>query len=86
MVAVDLDQFRNTEVGRGYRAKHVVRQRTAGHSETIQTVHNHTNIGADRGKSRESASTKTAIETKDLLRNDGLRAFRKEIESILASS
>jgi ribosomal protein S2 len=26
--AVDLDQFRNTQVGKGYQAKHVVRQRT----------------------------------------------------------
>lgn len=27
--AVDLNQFRNTEVGKGYQAKHVVRQRVA---------------------------------------------------------
>lgn len=28
-VAVDLNQFRNTEVGKGYQAKHVIRQRSA---------------------------------------------------------
>lgn len=29
-VAVDLSQFRNEEVGKGYKAKHVIRQREAG--------------------------------------------------------
>ena len=37
--AVDLDQFRNTEVGKGYQAKHVVRQATAAAaSVTIQDM------------------------------------------------
>jgi hypothetical protein len=32
--AVDLSQFRNEEVGRGYKAKHVVRQREASSAPT----------------------------------------------------
>src|SRR3569623_769458 len=39
VVAVDLNQFRNTEVGKGYQAKHVIRQRThasnIGHRSAI---------------------------------------------------
>lgn len=33
--AVDLNQFRNTEVGHGYQAKGVVRQKSMTHADTI---------------------------------------------------
>lgn len=36
--AVDLSQFRNEEVGKGYQAKHVVRQREATSSTTTGVV------------------------------------------------
>ena len=36
--AVDLSQFRNEEVGRGYQAKHVVRQRETAVSSSIGMV------------------------------------------------
>lgn len=82
VVAVDLDQFRNTEVGTGYQAKHVVRQKTAASTTTkTKIVNSNFQNAADRGKSSEDKS----IEKEELLRNDGLRAFRKEIESILSS-
>lgn len=82
VVAVDLDQFRNTEVGTGYQAKHVVRQKTAAATTTkTRIVNSNFQSGADRG----SKTSEKAIERDELLRNDGLRAFRKEIESILSS-
>ncbi len=83
VAAVDLNQFRNTEVGTGYQAKHVVRQKTAEPTVTkTRIVNSNFQSGADRNS--ESSQAK-AIETDELLRNDGLRAFRKEIESILSS-
>ena len=85
VVAVDLNQFRNTEVGTGYQAKHVVRQKTAGASTTTKTrvVNGDFQSGADKNNTKSSQPQ--AIETDELLKNDGLRAFRKEIESILSS-
>lgn len=82
--AVDLNQFRNTEVGEGYQAKHVVRQRTAAApSSTTTTI----SIAEARPNAREShCSNKLLPLTKEaLLQNRGLREFRKEIESILSS-
>ena len=83
-VAVDLNQFRNTEVGKGYQAKHVVRQRTATVAKTKTTTIN-SNVDVGQRNNGGAASNKT-IEKEELLRNDGLRAFRREIESILSSS
>ena len=83
-VAVDLNQFRNTEVGKGYQAKHVVRQKTAADSAAnlkTRTVNNDFTV-VDHSK-RETEND--VIDTEELLKNDGLRAFRKELESILSS-
>jgi len=80
-VAVDLNQFRNTEVGKGYQAKHVVRQRTATATKTkITTI----NSNVDRRNHNGPATATTTIKKEELLRNDGLRAFRREIENILS--
>jgi hypothetical protein len=81
-VAVDLNQFRNTEVGTGYQAKHVVRQKTAsGPQMKTRTV----NDRVIQGPAKTAESTAKPITLEELLKNDGLRAFRKEIESILSS-
>ena len=83
VVAVDLGQFRNTEVGKGYQAKHVVRQKMATTTKTkTRTVNDDFNVR----KRLQSETATTPIDTNELLKNDGLRAFRKEIESILSSS
>ena len=89
VVAVDLNQFRNTEVGSGYQAKHVVRQKKAAVATTTQTIVNNNNnsnfqMSGGNQKSNKGFHEK-AIETEELLKNDGLRAFRREIESILSS-
>lgn len=83
VVAVDLSQFRNTEVGTGYQAKHVVRQRTASAPKTkIKTINRNFDTGLENPGKKD---TTKGIDKETLLRNDGLRAFRKEIENILSS-
>ena len=85
VVAVDLNQFRNTEVGSGYQARHVVRQKTAGDERSAtKIVYKNTDFSTGHGENETTKDTKD-IATEDLLKNDGLRAFRKEIESILSS-
>mmetsp|Transcript_52637 Transcript_52637/g.58860 ORF Transcript_52637/g.58860 Transcript_52637/m.58860 type:complete len:192 (-) Transcript_52637:63-638(-) len=108
VAAVDLNQFRNTEVGKGYQAKHVVRQATTVnnrtnntaqimHAETIKTTTATTKRSRIRGnddddekrrrKEYNNADDTTKLvfpEKEELLRNYGLRAFRREIENILS--
>ncbi len=100
--AVDLNQFRNTEVGKGYQARHVVRQKTASDLssgdqgtakrmvEIRDATRRRTKEADDeeqkRKKPRLTASSQNETLNKDkLLQNAGLRAFRKELESILSS-
>lgn len=94
--AVDLNQFRNTEVGKGYQAKHVVRQSTGRSSDV--TIKDMTKVSSDadkretssapdkkkrkRGKS-DKRNDRTSLGEKRLqkyLECEGLRAFRKELE------
>ncbi|VEU44472.1 unnamed protein product [Pseudo-nitzschia multistriata] len=84
VVAVDLSQFRNTEVGRGYQARHVVRQRSAA-IETTKTTTVNDRVHLPRARDSERPVKQEPLDKEDLLRNEGLRLFRKEIESILAS-
>jgi hypothetical protein len=100
VTAVDLNQFRNTEVGKGYQAKHVVRQNTATNNDTAAAqviIDAETMIPASTKKRRSAAVTMArsadndttttlafVTEKEELLRNDGLRLFRREIENILS--
>jgi hypothetical protein len=104
VTAVDLNQFRNTEVGKGYQAKHVVRQNTASTNNdtaaaaTQVMIDAETMVPASTKKKRSAAvvrmerradndtATTVAVvtEKEELLRNDGLRLLRREIENILS--
>jgi len=129
--AVDLQQFRNTEVGKGYQAKHVVRQRTgippaksedavqdmtiaSGAPDTAADGHSTKKERSKKSSSRKSKKRKKrdsspAPKDKDYdgkkrdrsssskrnskserlekyLKCEGLRNFRKEIESIVKES
>ena len=84
--AVDISQFHNSVVGEGYKAKHVVRQATVPKSATETKIKDMTggaqfdaNVTASRHQDLET----TKLDTETLLKNDGLRAFRKEIENLL---
>ena len=81
--AVDLSQFRNTEVGVGYQAKHVVRQRTGVEKVENDDVMQAIQDTNQRAATKSSQTTKQAATTSEMLGNKGLRDFRKEIESIL---
>ena len=79
--AVDIQQFQNHDVGQGYQARHVVRQPSAHTSNRMEVR------DMSGGKFNEKEETKKIVDSGDreYLQNKGLRDFRKEIESILAS-
>ena len=90
--AVDLEQFRNTQVGKGYQAKHVIRQRLA--PNPIVSLKGMTQKNSADGKRAntnkrkallEEPSKKTLLGTTRLhkyLQCEGLRKFRKELATI----
>jgi hypothetical protein len=87
-VAVDLNQFRNTEVGTGFQAKHVVRQRTASTLPTTATTTKTVNhmmmmTRTDNNNNNNNNKVCPHLTKEELLRNEGLRQFRKEIEKII---
>jgi hypothetical protein len=94
-IAVDLSQFRNTEVGKGYQAKHVIRQRSAtAAKEATMTVRDMTKVYTTAKKSKEAKVNKRKSSRDDKKRPQqqlqrylqcrGLRTFRKELAAIEA--
>ena len=83
VTAVDIRQFQNHVVGQGYQAKHVVRQPSANLA-SFQAQITDMSGGAVFHSETEKAK-KADSGYRDYIKNDGLREFRKEIESILAS-
>lgn len=97
--AVDLNQFRNQEVGLGYQAKHVIRQKT--HSDTMMEPstrivvdtttktkeEEETNRTQKQKKKREAKEEQDSptVRLDRYLQCKGMRQFRKELESILSS-
>lgn len=82
VAAVDIRQFQNIVVGEGYQAKHVVRQPGANPASSLKIKD--MSGGTVFNREGEKAS-KSDSGDRDYIKNDGLREFRKEIESILAS-
>jgi hypothetical protein len=83
---VDISQFRNFEVGKGYQAKHVIRQRTGESSQPAMEIKDMTGSK----EAVEEKEAKISVETledirKSYIKSSGLREFRKEIEKILNS-
>ncbi|KAL7578217.1 hypothetical protein ACA910_012641 [Epithemia clementina (nom. ined.)] len=98
-VAVDLEQFRNHQVGEGYQAKFVVRQQYAhepARKEKIDSVAVVDILRAKRSRNDETGISKSDKKrqrknTSDeilakYLECEGLRQFRKELEKIVNSS
>lgn len=93
--AVDLSQFRNEEVGKGYKAKHVVRQRDASSSVAIKGVvdmsggaYLSTNKRCQddvrkKGEKRALNSKSDVPCFESYLRSKGMRDFIKEIDKIM---
>lgn len=79
--AVDLSQFRNEEVGKGYKAKHVVRQKDATASvASVVDMSGGKFSQADKKKNEEYVHHGSYMESK------GIRDFLKEIDKILKPS
>lgn len=92
--AVNIKQFQNTEVGAGYQARGVVRQKTAGgeapQSQHVRDMtHAVTGDSSERKRPKEAKEKGTTTKRKRLeeyMKCDGIREFRKEIEHLLASA
>ena len=96
--AVDLSQFRNEEVGKGYKAKHVVRQREAAISSTELVDKSGGKFSKkeagskkrrrdDGEKGNDGSKSKQAKDTTTPLESylacKGMRDFMKEVDKIL---
>jgi hypothetical protein len=96
--AVDLSKFRNTEVGQGYQAKHVIRQKTTG--APIDIVRDNSTSGKESGVDNRPSQPpynervndpRTDIaakreEAKDRFRGDGNRPKRNRDQGDTSSS
>lgn len=91
--AVDLSQFRNEEVGKGYKAKHVVRQRDASSSVAIKDMSGGAYGLLTNKRCQDDVrkkGEKIALDSKSdvpcfesYLRSKGMRDFIKEIDKIM---
>ena len=86
--AVDLNQFRNEEVGKGYQAKHVIRQPAAAVGSKIP-IEDLTAPSAKKAKVQKDASFKESKHDNEsnlinkYLACEAFRKFRKEIENMI---
>ncbi|KAK1737598.1 hypothetical protein QTG54_011884 [Skeletonema marinoi] len=82
--AVDLSQFRNEEVGKGYQAKHVIRQ--AGAPSKVSGIVNMSkkDISSKKDESKPKPNDTTTKET--YLACRGMRNFIREVDKILEKS
>ncbi|CAB9531161.1 expressed unknown protein [Seminavis robusta] len=86
--AVDISQFQNHEVGKGYQAKHVIRQQVA--SQDTVKIKDMTGDKKKRKKEKRQREKTEKVDTpkakvQKYLSSPGLILFRGEIEDILKS-
>jgi hypothetical protein len=86
-VAVNLQQFRNEEVGKGYQAKHVIRQRTAEPSSPLQIndMSKRSNDDKKDSKKKKRKDEKVPVGPPSIakyLNCPAFRKFRKELENM----
>ena len=93
-VAVNLAQFRNEQIGVGYQAKHVIRQRHVPDTSVViddRTRDKPTNITTHAKRNHDElkkgdTKPKPVTRIQKYLECKGLRQFRKELASIESSS
>ena len=83
--AVDLNQFRNTQIGVGYQAKHVVRQRS-NPKPTMVVTDLRSNLKKRKSDEVHENDNIQLARLRHYLNNVGLRNFRRELASIEESS
>jgi len=76
--AVDLSQFRNEEVGKGYQARHVIRQ--SGAPSKASGI-----VDVSKKDESKPKPKDTTTEMESALACRGLRNFIREIDKILES-
>jgi hypothetical protein len=97
VVAVDLNQFRNTVVGQGYQAKHVIRQKGLTSAPVSKVTIDKGDDAVENKKQRKSTEydsrqtnsvdqAKGKSKLQAYLKCEGLRKFRKELAKIEASA
>ena len=79
--AVDLSQFRNEEVGKGYQAKHVIRQAGAPSKVSGIVDMSKKDISSKKDESKPKPKDTTTKET--YLACRGMRNFIREVDKIL---
>ena len=82
--AVDLQQFRNDEVGKGYQAKHVVRQK--GVPSKASGIVDMSQRKEESMATQTSRSNAESITKESYLHCRGMRNFLREVEKILEKS
>ena len=75
--AVDLSQFRNEEVGKGYQAKHVIRQAGAQPKASGIVDMSKNKKDASKPKPNDISTTETYLACR------GMRNFIREVDKIL---
>ena len=79
--AVDLQQFRNDEVGKGYQAKHVVRQK--GVPSKASGIVDMSQRKDESMKTLTARSNAESITKESYLQCRGMRNFMREVNKIL---
>ena len=79
--AVDLSQFRNEEVGKGYQAKHVIRQKGAP-TKASGIV----DMSQRKEESEPKPKDAEPITKESYLSCRGMRNFVREVDKILGNS
>jgi hypothetical protein len=90
-VAVNIQDFYNNEVGKGYQAKHVIRQphlnphpqvNITDMSKPVTKPDSSSAVVVGNNSNRKENNPNTYTTLDALLKNQRLRAFRKEVEKI----
>jgi len=79
--AVDLQQFRNDEVGKGYQAKHVVRQK--GVPSKASGIVDMSQRKEESIETQTARSNAESITKESYLQCRGMRNFMREVNKIL---
>jgi hypothetical protein len=86
VAAVHVEQFQNHVVGKGYQAKHVIRQKTGKEKVAAAIVDMTGGKAAKESSSSSQTQPSSKFNRKTYIQCKGLREFRREIEKILSSA
>lgn len=82
-VAVDLGQFQNNEVGRGYQAKHVIRQKTTSANDERLTIRDMSGTRPTEHNQSKRKHQGPDEKLEDYMKCTGMREFRRQLEALV---